>query len=329
MTRIAFLGLGGVGGYFGAKLSRHTSTMLGMTRASEVEVIFLAREKTAEAIRANGIKLVTPDEEFTAHPHHIATDSQNAAPVDFLICAVKSYHLEESLQHFSGFIGKETVILPLLNGVDAEEKIRSMFPENEVWSGCVYIVSRITSPGVITETGNIHRLHFGSPVKQSAVGQSAVRKSKEKCDALYRIFKSAHEDVFLHENIRDVVWEKFIFISTLASLTSYLDICLGKILEHAGNCAQLSGLLDEITAVARAEKIVLAEDIVSVSLEKMRKLPYDTTSSMHSDFQKGNLTEYRSLTGHVVHLARKHGIATPHYDRILNGLLERTRLTGG
>lgn len=317
--RIAFLGLGGVGGYFAAKLSRAVSSH---AVDSPEEVVCLAREKTASVIRTSGIKLITPEEEFVAHPSVVATNASEAGKIDFLIVSVKSYDLESSLQQFKECVSPQTIILPLLNGIDAEEIIRAMFPENEVWSGCVYIVSRLTSPGVITETGNIHKLHFGC--SQSAVVQSRTRQSKERSEEVFRIFKSAHEDVFLHDNIREIVWEKFIFISTIASLTSYLDVCMGKILEHEPSRKLLEQLLNEICSVAHAEKIVLPEDIVTATLGKMIRLPYETTSSMHSDFQKTSKTEFRSLTGHVVHLAEKYRLSVPTYRMVLNGLQART-----
>lgn len=303
---IAFLGLGGVGGYFGAKLSRRFSG------ANDIEVIFLAREKTAEAIRNNGIKLITPAEEFTAHPHTISTTGNDISPVDFLICSVKSYDLEESLKQFSSCISAQTILLPLQNGIDAAARIKNMFPLNETWNGCVYIVSRITEPGVIKETGNIHSLYFGSRTGDPG-----------KLQQLYEILKSAHEDVFLSNHIDEVVWEKFVFISTIASLTSYLDVCIGKILDNEKNRKLLLSLLEEITTVAQAEGIALPRDIISLTIKKMEKLPYQTTSSMHSDFQRGNKTELQSLTGHVVELASQHRISVPEYEKILKELKSR------
>lgn len=308
MIRIAFLGLGGVGGYFAAKLCRASD--------KETEVVCLAREKTAAAIRSNGIRLITPEEEFVAHPAVVATNADEAGKIDYLIVSVKSYDLESGLEQFRECISAQTIILPLLNGIDSEEKIRALFPANEVWSGCVYIVSRLTAPGIITETGNIHRLHFGG-------------NNKTKTEELFRILKSAHEDVFLHENIRNVVWEKFIFISTIASLTSYLDVCIGKILEHEANRNFLVQLLEEICEVARAEKIVLPEDIISATMTKIERLPFETTSSMHSDFQKGNNTEFRSLTQHVVQIAQKYGLAVPGYAVVLQGLETRAGFSEG
>lgn len=313
--KIAFLGLGGVGGYFGAKFARQYNNPSPYHLANGIaEIVFLAREKTAAAIRENGIQLITPEEEFTAHPHEVLTPGDEMSPVDYLFVSVKSYDLESSLNQFRNCIAPETAIIPLLNGVDAEDRIRALFPQNDVWSGCAYIVARISAPGVITKTGAIHDLYFGSKH-----GDSDDQRQ------LFKLIQEAHDEVYLAEgqSISKVLWEKFIFISALASLTSYLDVCVGKILDNADNTALLNGLLSEVCAVARAEKIAVAEDIIAVTLAKMKKLPYEATSSMHRDFQAGNATEHDSLTGYVTKLARKHGIATPQYDRVLEGLNSR------
>lgn len=308
MIRIAFLGLGGVGGYFGAKMAR------AYADSPETEIIFLAREKTAKAIRENGIRLITPTEEFTAHPHTIATNSSEAGEVDILICTVKSYDLEESLKQFSGCIHERTVILPLQNGIDAVARVQKIFPVNKVWKGCVYIVSRIAGPGVIRETGNIHTFHFG-----------CENETRQRLEEFRNIISPAHTETFLHDNITEITWEKFVFISVVASLTSYLDVCIGKILEVPANRRLLMSALQEITAVARAENISLREDIIPATVKKMERLSYETTSSMHSDFLKNAPTELRSLTAHLVDLADHHQLEVPVYRQLLQGLLIRTQ----
>lgn len=297
--KIAFLGLGGVGGYFGAKLARTYS------QSDAVEVVFLARDKTSEIISKNGIRLITPQEEFITHPRKISSDPSAIGVVDFLIVSVKSYDLEESLAQFSACIGPHTIILPLLNGIDAGGRIAKLFPSNEIWDGCVYIVARQLSPGVIKETGNIHQLHFGG-------------SSNEKTLALLNILKLSHDDVFLHANIRDVVWEKFVFISTVASATTYFDKSVGEILTDTEIRKSLLSAIEEIVAIARKLEIHLSEDIIARTIAKMEKLPYETTSSMHSDFKNGSRTEYLSLTKHVVNLAHHCALETPTFKMMLS-----------
>lgn len=308
MIRIGFLGLGGVGGYFGAKLARTYS------QSEEVDVVFLARTRTAEIIAKNGIHLTTPQEEFVAHPNKISSDASAIGVVDFLIVSVKSYDLEESLLHFSNCIGPQTIIIPLLNGIDAPQRIRQLFPNATVWQGCVYIVSRLIAPGVIKETGNIHSLFFGGDTSQT-----------EKLQLLERLLKQAHHDTFLSGNINEVIWEKFVFISTIASLTSYLDKCIGEILANNDHRKLLYALLNEIVSVAGSGGIILPENIIPLTISKVEKLPFETTSSMHSDFKSGSRTEHESITGYVVNLAQQNKIQCPNYLRIYSSLKQCAR----
>ncbi|HTF05449.1 MAG TPA: 2-dehydropantoate 2-reductase [Bacteroidia bacterium] len=301
--KMAFLGLGGVGGYFGAKLAR---TYAGST---DTEVIFLARKKTAEIISQNGIQLITPGEKFTAHPHRVCSQAKDAGIADFLICSVKSYDLEESLGHFAACIGPQTVILPLQNGIDAPGRIRKMFPHANTWQGCVYIVAHRISPGIVEETADIHKMFFGADASQ----QSKVQQ-------LHEIFVRAHNDIFTPENIESVVWEKFVFISPLASLTTYFDQSIGNVLADETRVALLRQLIAEIIAVAQACRISLPENIADLTWTKITRLPFEATSSMHRDSQAGGKTEVRSLTGHVIDLAKQHGVSVPGYELVLKGL---------
>lgn len=306
--KIAFLGLGGVGGYFGAKLARTYS------QSEEIEIVFLASEKTAEIIAKNGIRLTTPLEEFIAQPHLVTSNAGETGFVDLLIVSVKSYDLEEGLHEFKACIGPKTIILPLLNGIDAPGRIRNLFPETEVWSGCVYIVSRRIAPGVIEETGNIHSLWFG-----------ADDSKNEQLNRVYTILHKAHDGVFLSDEINKVIWEKFVFISPIASLTVALNKNIGQILSDPESKTQLSALLSEIVSLARKLQISLPQNIEELTLAKFHRLPSQTTSSMHSDFQNNRKTEVESLTGHVVQLARLHQAATPNFESIYSSIINRSK----
>src|SRR4051812_28269097 len=121
-TRIAILGLGAVGGYLGAYLAKK------YTDSNDVEITFITREKTKNIILKNGLKLITPSEEFISFPAQTFTNTENTGPIDFLICSIKSYDLEDALIPLKNSISSGTVILPLLNGVDAKERIAELFP---------------------------------------------------------------------------------------------------------------------------------------------------------------------------------------------------------
>ena len=141
--RIGILGIGAVGGFFGGKLAE---TFAG----SAVEIVFLAREQTAAAIQRDGFHLKLPTGDLFVHPT-VSADGARVGPLDVLFVTTKSYHLESALAQFATCITTQTLIIPLLNGVDARGHIQRMFPENTVADGCVYLVARKTGDNEITK----------------------------------------------------------------------------------------------------------------------------------------------------------------------------------
>lgn len=298
-TRIGILGLGGVGGYFGGLLAK------AYLESDTIEIIFIARGETQKVIEQNGLKIIADATETTVFPSLVSNNPKEIVELDYLLCATKTYDIETSFESVKNCISTNTIILPLYNGVDAMERIQILFPENKVLQGCVYIVSMIESPGIIKKIGPYEKLFFGSK-----------NTSFSKLNELQSIFEKANIESYLVENIEETVWEKFIFISALASATSYLNENIGGILNNTENKAIYSSLLNEIAAVAVAKGVALPDDIVSQTIVKLEKTPKDATSSMHRDFLAGKNTEVVSLTKYVVDLAIKHGVATPVYQMI-------------
>lgn len=304
MIRIGILGLGGVGGYFGGLLAK------AYFKSDEVEIVFIARGETQKAIAENGLKIITDNTETIAHPKLVSNNPDEIGVLDYLICATKTYDIKESLLSIKKCIVPKTVILPLYNGVDAPERIQKIFPGNDILQGCVYIISMIFSPGTIRKIGFYEKLFFGSKTV-----------SKDKLGQLQSIFEKAKIESYLVDNIEETVWEKFIFISALASSTSYLNQNIGEILNNKKSKAVYVELLNEIEAVAKAKGLQLSNDIVDQTILKLEKSPKEATSSMHRDLTAGNKTEVISLTQFVVNEGLKHGVKTPLYEKIANALV--------
>lgn len=304
MIRIGILGLGGVGGYFGGLLAK------AYYKSEEIEVIFIARGETQKAIAENGLKIITDDSETVVYPKLVSNNPDEIGVLDYLICATKTYDIEESLLSLQQCIAQETVILPLYNGVDAPERIHKLFPENDILQGCVYIISTIFSPGTIRKNGFYEKLFFGSKTA-----------SNSKLNELQSIFQKAKIESYLVENIEETVWEKFIFISALASVTSYLNQNIGQILSNSDAKAIYVELLKEIEMVAKAKGLQLSDDIVNQTIVKLEKSPKEATPSMHRDYLAGNKIEAASLTKFVVEEALKYGVKTPLYEKISTVLL--------
>ena len=193
----------------------------------------------------------------------------------------------------------------MYNGVDAQERIKKIVPDNEVLQGCVYIVSMIFSPGTIRRIGFYEKLFFGSKTA-----------SFSKMEELQNIFQKAKIESYLVENIDETVWEKFIFISALASATSYLNQNIGEILSNSESKVTYIELLHEIEDVAQAKGLKLPHDIVAQTIQKLEKSPKEATSSMHRDLLAGKNTEALSLTQFVVNEGKKYGVKTPLYEKI-------------
>ena len=191
------------------------------------------------------------------------------------------------------------------NGVDAQERIKKIVPENEVLQGCVYIVSMIFSPGTIRKIGFYEKLFFGSKTTPFS-----------KLEELLHILQKAKIESYLVENIDETVWEKFIFISALASATSYLNQNIGEILNSSESKITYIELLHEIEDVAQAKGLKLPHDIVAQTIQKLEKSPKEVTSSMHRDLLAGKNTEALSLTQFVVNEGKKYGVKTPLYEKI-------------
>ncbi len=303
-TRIGILGLGGVGGYFGGLLAK------AYFGSDAIEIIFIARGETQRIIAQDGLKIVTDETEFIVRPKLVSNNPDEIGQLDYLICATKTYDIEESLLSLKKCIVPETIILPLYNGVDAPERIQELFPENVVLEGCVYIISMIFSPGTIRKMGFYEKLFFGSKTA-----------SRSKLEELQDILQKAKIESYLVENIEETVWEKFIFISALASATSYLNENIGEILNNPESKELYVQLIHEIVAVAKAKELKLPNDIVQQTIVKLEKSPKEATSSMHRDLLANKNTEAISLTQFVVKEGAKYNVETPLYTKIANVLL--------
>ncbi len=305
-TRIAVVGTGGVGGFLGGLLARFYE------HSGEVEVYFVSRGQALRNIRERGLLVDAQEGRFTARPKAATDSPAEIGEMDYVLYWTKSYDVEGAVGQLLPCIGPRTVVLPFMNGVDGAERIRRMLPATEVWDGCVYVVAYIVSPGHIAEHTNGYRYLFGS-----ATGDPA------RLAELERIFERAGIRARLEADIVRRVWDKFAFISTVATSTSYTDKTYGGVLGDPADRADLDSLLAEFQTVAAAKGIVLSEGIAGKVIAQMERIPADTTTSMQRDFRTGRTTELESLTGYVVREGRRLGVPTPTYDRMYESLRGR------
>lgn len=306
-TKIIIAGIGGVGGYFGGLLAKH------FFENENVEVNFFARGKHLKEIQKNGLKVIKGNDEFIAKPTLASDNASEIGLASFIIIATKSYDLETVIYQLLPCINQDTVILPLLNGVDSKERIKKLLPYNIVLDGCAYIVSRLKKEGVVENSGNIQSIYFGID-----------SFTNDRLLLLESLIREAKIEALLSENISTIIWEKFIFISPTATATSYFDKSIGEIIENEEKLLTTFKLINEVKEIAKAKQIAIPDGITKTTLSKLRALPFEATSSMHSDFRsKKPNTEIESLTGYVIREGEKYNIETPLYAEIYTKLKKK------
>lgn len=299
--RIAILGIGGVGGYVGGHLAKKYA------RTNEFEVVFFARGEHGNKIKENGLQIYLDNQLEVVYPDIVTDDLENVPSIDYLICATKSYDLIESVTRLKNAISDKTVILPLLNGVDSYEKLKTLFPSSKVLNGCIFIVSKIKEPGAIEIAGLNHYVCVGSK-----------ELSPIHVVDLVELFGKAGINVRLSEDIDRAVWEKYIFISSLATLSTLKNKTIGQILEDDGLKNTLIELMKEVKSVATAKGITITESYLEQNISAMEKMPYATTSSMHRDQLAGKPIEIDSLTKYVIKLGNQLNVETKTFYKTLN-----------
>ncbi len=297
--KIAIAGIGGVGGYYGGRLAAFYNNN------NDVQINFVARGRHLDKIKKKGLQLITDTKTIVSHPYSITDDPEDLGELDLIIFCCKAYDLEELASRFSKNISGKTFLLPLLNGVDNTEKIQKLFPHAKTMYGCVYIISNMVSDGVIKVNGSFNNLLFGNP-----------QLSYAELEKLEKIFIGAGIKCSLHQDVKTKIWEKFTFISPLASITSAYNLSIWQILNNENHTCLLLALMNEVIEVAKCDHINLPPNIIESNFEKLKKLPPKRTSSMQVDYANNKRTEVETLTGYVVNKASKANIHIPAYKKI-------------
>jgi 2-dehydropantoate 2-reductase len=299
--KIAILGIGGVGGYYGGKLAAH------FTNDKHVEIIFIARGNHLKEIQKNGLKVIAPEEKFIAHPTSVVENPEACGIFDVLLVCVKTYDLENALELVSKNISNQTIIIPLMNGIDPIEKIKLRFPDSQIFQGCCYLNAFIESPGVVKFRGGFDQVLIGFP-------------DQEKLSLVSNLFSEAGINVFSAADISRQVWEKFIFGSTVSSIGSLENESFGEIMERSERKKLLRDLIEECLLIANAKGIILENDFTDKLIQKVESYPFEARTSMQLDFVTGKRIEMETFTGYVVKCGLELKIALPFYSEVYSQL---------
>lgn len=302
--RIGIIGIGGVGGYFGGKLANANE------KTGEHEVIFIARGEHLQAIQKNDLHLYTKEGDYLAWPN-IATDKPVTAGIfDIAFFCTKSYSLENTAREFTSCFNNQTVVIPILNGVNAAERLRSVLPQTHIINGSVYIISHIEKPGVVKQEGGACKLTFGTDDSESA----------KKYSYILDILTKAKINAVLTDKISEVLWTKYLLMCPWGSLTSATGKTYGAIREDSSLRKMARDMMLEVVAVAKAHNVNLTEDTVDKAMDMVAGFGYNSKTSMQLDIEKGRQTEIDALTAYLCKAGKESGVPTTLHDKFYQKL---------
>lgn len=306
---VAIVGAGGVGGYFGGLLAR-----------SGHDVAFLARGEHLRAIRQNGLRVRSSTHgEFTVRPARAEEDPSRVGPVEYVIVAVKTYHLEAAAPTLKPLVSEGTAVIPLLNGVTAHEILLEHLPKEAVVGGLCGVFSQIESPGVIRVEGRLRWI---------AVGELEGPPSP-RLDRIVEAWKAEGVDATQSEDILAAIWTKFLFIASAGGVTSLARVPVAAVRADEESRALLAAAFAEVEALARAQGIRLPADVVEKTFKMVDGLEPEVTTSMQRDVAAGRVFELEAFSGTIVRLGRRLGVPTPVHGAIYALLRPQLRAAGG
>lgn len=316
ITNICIYGVGGVGGYFGAKIA----SQLAQENNNKIKLFFIARGDHLHKIEKDGLvlKYGTKDE-IHCRPTLATNDLTKVPTPDLYLVCVKSYDLNSAIEDISKNIKKNTIILPLLNGVDIYERIRTKLEDAIILPACVYIGTHIEKPGVISTKGGDGSIIFG-------------KDPKFKSFTLLEVIDLFNKTAIKHKWIDDPypdIWEKYIFIAAFGLITAYSNMTLGEIIQNKELVNITKQIMQEIILIARKKGINLPNDILDKSIEKANKFPFETKTSYQRDIEsKGKHNEGNLFGDTIIKMGQNLNIDTPVTNKIFNEIQKKVLLIG-
>ncbi len=306
--KICFYGVGGVGGYFGSLSAQRFN--------NEHDIYFIARGKHKDIISANGLTLKKAgDAEIINVKPKICTDNIGDLPIcDIVVLSVKGYDLVNAIKDIAKITNKDSVILPLLNGVDIYDRIRKYLKTAIVLPSCVYIGTHIENPGIISQNGGNSKILIGyDPLYPDFYPES-----------LLTILKESNIDFAWEDNVQVSIWSKFMFIAAYGLVTATYEKTLGEILENSELSQITKSIMIEIEKIAKRLNIPLNSDIVETSFLKGNQFPFETKTSLQRDVEsKGKLNEADIFGGTIIRYGDEFGISVSNTREIQKKLMTK------
>ena len=286
--RIAVMGAGSIGGYFGGMLARGGN-----------DVTLIARGANLQAINDHGLKIVTDDEEFTVHCQATGDPGQ-VGPVDLVLLTVKTYHNPQAVPTLKPMVRAETSVLCLQNGIDSYQLAAHGLAAENVVPGAAYIEASLEAPGQVRQTGAVVQIVLGE----------AGGFSSQRCSRIVETLVESGIPAQVSEDIRKTLWTKFLFIATMAGVTSLSRQTMAELMPRPEWRQVITECMREIETVGRATGVNLEPRIVDDTLDYIQGSLEQMHASMYADIMAGRPLELEALNGAAVRAGRAAGVPT-------------------
>lgn len=303
---VLVVGLGGVGGFLGAKLA---SAYPG---GAPHRIYFLARGDHLEAVLRGGLTLLTEGRSLTARPWAAAREVNGWPPMNLILLCVKGYQLEGVLEAVRAVSDHSSFILPLLNGIGTRPIVEKAIPQTLVGDGAIYVFSHIQSPGTIMHVGGPGRVVFGRDpqdhdslvwVKELLLGAGVEAKLVPRADV--------------------EVWKKFVVLAAVAGSTALHGATVGQVLEDPSKFQLMEGIMLDVIRLAEASGVPLPKDLLERTMASAKSFPPGGKSSLLHDLESGRPSELDWLLGRALDMGARLGIKLQVLEQVYRGIQAR------
>ena len=287
--RIAIMGAGAVGAYYGGVLARNGA-----------DVVLIARGAHGEAMKRDGLQMESYWGNYLVRPE-VALTPRDAGVADLVLHCVKLYSNAETIPTMRPMVGEGTVVLTVQNGITGGESLAAEFGWERVLEGATYIETSIATPGHVVQTGSSARIEFGER-------DSSVSDRVEKVrDAL----SVPGIQIEVSSDIRASLWSKMVAIGALGTIVTAARASLPEVLEMDGGMETIRTVMEEIVASGKANGVKFPNGIVDAKLADAIGEADEFQSSLQSDFNRRGKLELDDILGAAVRLGRAGGIPMP------------------
>ena len=297
--KITVMGAGGIGGCYGGLLAQAGN-----------DVTLIARGAHLAAIKEKGLQLIQPEGDFTVAV--AATDDPSqVGPVELVIFSVKAHQNSKAVPLIEPLIGEDTTILTIQNGVESADELGQDYGAERVLPGSAYLLSNITSPGVIKQLSLVPRVAFGESNGDRSQRAVAIRDS----------FCEANIEAELSDDISKALWSKLLYNSPANAMASAARLSPRDLIEYPHGAAMFRSAIQEVANVGTAYGIPFGQDDVQGAMDLITARPMGARGSMQAALEAGRPLELEAIVGSVLRIGRKVNVPTPVFDMLYTLLL--------